>query len=38
MAAEYPEVVKVLQSCGRSDFDAEAVIDMAVSLSSQYLL
>jgi hypothetical protein len=38
MAAEYPEIVKIVQSCGKDEFDAEALIDIAASLSSQYLL
>ena len=37
LAAEYPEIVKVVQSCGRDDFDAGEAANIAASLSPQYL-
>jgi hypothetical protein len=38
MAAEYPEIVKVVQSCCQEDFDVEEAISVASSLKTQYLL
>jgi hypothetical protein len=37
LAVGFPEVIKVLQNCGREGFDAEDTINIASSLSSQYI-
>lgn len=37
MAAQYPDIIKVCQSCGTEDFDVEATIEIAASLTPKYL-
>lgn len=38
LAAEFPEIIKILQNCGKGNFDVETVINIAASLGSRYLL
>jgi hypothetical protein len=38
MAAQYPDIVKVVQCCGREGFDVEQAVAIASSLSPHYLL
>ena len=37
LATEFPEIIKVLQSCGKGSFDAEDTIQIASSLSDMYI-
>jgi hypothetical protein len=37
LAAHFPDIVKVLQSCGREAFDAEDAVAVAASLSDRYV-
>eukprot|EP00892_Ulva_mutabilis_P000974 jgi/Ulvmu1/10878/UM007_0054.1 len=38
LAVEFPEIIKVLQSCARDDFNVEDTLNIAASLSSQYMV
>ena len=38
LEVEFPEIIKVLQSCARDDFDVEDTLNVAASLSSQYMV
>jgi hypothetical protein len=37
LAAQYPDIVKVVQGAGRDGFDADEVVNIASSLSRQYM-
>lgn len=37
LGTKFPEIIKVLQSCGRGGFDAEDAIQIASSLSDMYI-
>lgn len=38
LEAQFPEIIKVLQSCAREDFNVEDMLNIAASLSSQYMV
>lgn len=38
LAAQFPEIIKVLQTCAREEFNVEDMLNIAASLSSQYMV